>query len=136
MKFFFFIILFIPYSISSYWEDMSVSYSTTPKYAKGYFVHLCNCMSLKDGTVYDKSFIFENEHLLTLTPEDVVCYFNLKVFGTPNPSEDSCPKFGRSSSLCFYKKAISFFTPNKLLGWNVQIMNGDSYEISNCKWSY
>ena len=104
---------------------MTISYSTTPKFAKSYFVHLCNCMGLKDGRVYDKNFIFENEHLLTLTPEDVVCYFNLKVFGTPNPSEDSCPKFGRSSSLCFYKKAISFFMPNKLLGWNVQIMSGN-----------
>ena len=104
---------------------MTISYSTTPKFAKSYFVHLCNCMGLKDGRVYDKNFIFENEHLLTLTPEDVVCYFNLKVFGTPNPAEDSCPKLGRSSSLCFYKKAISFFMPNKLLGWNVQIMSGN-----------
>ena len=71
---------------------MSVSYSTIPKYAKGYFAHLCNCMGLKDGTVYDKSFIFENEHLLTLTPEDVVSYFNLKVYGTPNPDKEASPR--------------------------------------------
>ena len=73
-------------------------------------------MALKDGTVYDKSFIFENEHLLTLTPEDIVSYFNLKVYGTPNPDEEACPRYGRSSSLCFYKKSISYFMPNKLLG--------------------
>lgn len=82
-------------------------------------------MGLKDGTVYDKHFIFEKEHLLTLTPEDVVSYFNLKVFGTTDPDEDACPKLGRSSSLCFYKKAISYFMPNKLLGWNVETMSGN-----------
>ena len=34
-------------------------------------------------------------------------------------------KLGRSSSLYFYKKAISYFMPNKLLGWNVQTMSGN-----------
>ena len=82
-------------------------------------------MGLKDGTVYNKFFIFENEHLLTLTPEDVVCYFNLKIYGTPHPDKEVCPRYGRSSSLCFYKKAISYFMPNKLLGWDMQIMSGN-----------
>ncbi len=62
----------------------------TPKYVRSYFVHLCHCKGLKDGRVYDKHFVFEKEHLLTLTPEDFVSYFNLKVFGTTNPDEDVC----------------------------------------------
>ena len=97
-----------------------MSYSTTPKYAQGYFAHLRACLGLKDGFVYPKNISFESEHILTLTPEDIVSYFNLKVFGTTDPDEDCTPKLGRSSSLLYYKKAISFFMPNKLLGWNVQ----------------
>ena len=85
-------------------------------------------MGPKDGRVYDKNVIFENEHLRTLTPEDVFSYFNLEVFGTPDSTKDACPKSGRSSSLRFLKKKISFFMPNKLLGWNVQIMSGNPME--------
>ena len=68
---------------------------------------------------------FSKDHLLTLTPEDIVCYFNIKVFGTMQPDEDTLPKFGRSTSLCFYKKSLSYFMPNKLLGWNVDTMSGN-----------
>ena len=60
-----------------------------------------------------------------MIPEDIFSHFKLKVFGTPDSTKDACPTFGRSSLLCFYKKAISFFMPNKLLGWNVQIMSRD-----------
>ena len=110
---------------------MVVSYSTTPKYARRYFTHLCACMGLKDGTVYPKqTTFFETDQILTLTPEDIVCYFNLKVFGTTDPDEDSTPKLGRSSSLLFYKKAISYFMPNKLLGWNVQSSSGNPVKSS------
>ena len=34
-----------------------------------------------------------------------------------------CPTFGRSSLLCFYKRGIIFFIPNKLSGRNVQIIS-------------
>ena len=104
---------------------MIISYSTTPKYAQGYFTHLRACMGLKDGTVYPKKISFDPEHILTLTPEDIVSYFHLKVFGTTDPDEDSTPKLRRSSSLVYYKKAISFFMPNKLLGWNVTTNSGN-----------
>jgi len=113
---------------------MIVSYSTTPQHAKGYFIHLHSCMSLKDGMNYDKSFCFESDHILTLRPEDIVSYFNLKVFGTTAPDDNATPKLGRSSSLLFYKKAISYFMPNKLLGWNVQSETGNptkSVQVNN-----
>ena len=79
-------------------------------------------MGLKDGIVYEKNYIFSKEHLLTFTPEDIVRYFNLKVFGMTQPDKDALPKFRRSTSLCFYKKALSYFMPIKLLGWNVDLM--------------
>ena len=62
-------------------------------------------MGLQDGTVYPKqTTFFETDHILTLTTEDIVCYFNLKVFETTDPDKDSTPKLGRSLSLLFYKK--------------------------------
>ena len=82
-------------------------------------------MGHKDDMVFDEHFVSEKEHLLTFTPEDVVSYFILKVCGTPDPAKGASPKLEGSSSMCFYKKAISYFTPNKLLGWNVQHMSGN-----------
>ena len=82
-------------------------------------------MGLKDGMVYEKIYIFYKELLLTLTPEDIVYYFNLKVFGTTQSGKDALPKFGHPTSVCSYKKALSYFMPNKLLGWNIQSMSGN-----------
>ena len=42
----------------------------------------------------------------------------LKVYGNPDPGIDDNPTEGRSTSLEFYKKALSFFMPNKLMPWN------------------
>ena len=114
--------------------DESISYATTPKNAKVYYSHLCQCMSLKDGVLYGKDHVFEKEHLLSLTPKDICAYFNLKAFGTSHPSDDCTSKLGRSSSLMFYKKAISYFMPHKLMGWNIQSMTGNptkSIDVNN-----
>ena len=86
-------------------------------------------MSLKDGTVYDKSFIFDNEHLLTLTPEDVVAYFNLKVYGTPDPDEEACPRYGRSSSLCL-QEGYQLLYAEQVVGVERADHERQSYEIS------
>ena len=106
-------------------EDQTISYDKTPKSAKCYYTHLCQCMALKDGVFYDKNSMFEINHLLTLTPRDICYYFNLKVFGCVVPDEEATSKLGRSSSLMFYKKAISYFMPNKLIGWNVEAKSGN-----------
>ena len=106
-------------------EDETVSLTKTPKSAKSYFTHLCQCFSLKDGEHYGKDHVFTKTHLLLLTPRDICKYFNLKVFGSVNPEEDATSKLGRSSSLMFYKKAISYFMPNKLIGWNVETKTGN-----------
>ena len=104
--------------------ERTISLATTQKYAKSYFVNLCQCMSLKDGILYPKHYIFQKSHLLTLTPKDIVCYFNIKAYGTMDPDDDATPKLGRSSSLMFYKKAISYFMPHKLIGWNIEAGTG------------
>ena len=114
--------------------DETISYKNTPKSAQKYFSYLCQCFSLKDGVLYDKRHEFEKIHLLTLQPRDVCAYFNLKAFGTVNPDADTTPKQGRSSSLMFYKKAISYFMPNKLISWQIESGIGNptkSIEVNN-----
>ena len=90
-------------------DDGVVSLERTPKSARTYFTHLCQCMSLKDGVIYSKHHTFEKTHLLTLTPRDICKYFNLKVFGCVDPDESATSKLGRSSSLMFYKKIHQLF---------------------------
>jgi hypothetical protein len=41
-----------------------------------------------------------------------------KVYGIPNPGENDKPKHGHSSSLEYYKKAISAYMPNKHIPWD------------------
>lgn len=102
-----------------------VSYETTPKNVRRYWSTLLSLMSLKDGVMYDRDHVFTDEHLLTLTPDDVVEFFNLKVYGTPHPDVDATPKLGRSTSLESYKKHISYFMPNRLICWDVQNNRGN-----------
>lgn len=103
----------------------TVSYATTPKFAKSYWNTLLQLMSLKDGVCYPKDHIFTRSELLQLTPTDVCEFFCLKVYGTTNPDADAKPQYGRSTSLEAYKKNISYYMPNKLVGWNVQLMTGN-----------
>jgi hypothetical protein len=43
---------------------------------------------------------------------------NMKAFGTPFPPPDANPTGCRSSTILFWKKAISFFIPNKHHPWD------------------
>jgi hypothetical protein len=43
----------------------------------------------------------------------------VKAHGTPEPGPDDNPTEARSSSLEFWKKAISSFMLNRLMAWNV-----------------
>ena len=42
---------------------------------------------------------------------------NLKAFGVEDPPMDANPTLARGNSLAFWKKAISFFMPNRLMVW-------------------
>ena len=75
-----------------------------------------------DGATYPKGSVISSEQLQRVTPKDLMRYFNKITFDSEDPGEDASPTV-RSSSLEFYKKALSFYMPNRLMVWN---------EISNC----
>ncbi len=79
---------------------------------------LVHFMSYVSGHAYDKDYEFSQEELGALNPLDVKKYMCMKAYGTAEPNRDDHPLFARSSTLMFWKKAISFYMPNKLMAWN------------------
>ena len=82
-------------------------------------------MNYTFGTNHPREYKFSQEELLQLKPEHIYAYMAMQVYGTPNPTDDDNPTLGRSSSLEYCKKAISFFMPNRLAGWNVESQTGN-----------
>ena len=74
-------------------------------------------MSHIDGIDYDTDHEHSRERLGSLTPEDLLLWFNHKCFGSSTPDENALPVV-RSSSIEFWKKALSAFMPNRLMSWN------------------
>jgi hypothetical protein len=74
---------------------------------------------------YAQDHAFSTDELAVLTPEHVYRWMCTKAFGVPDPTAEDNPIHGRASSLSYYKKAISYFMPNKLMPWNAITKEGN-----------
>lgn len=76
-------------------------------------------MSFLDDCEYDNDHQFTQERLGEIKADDVMMWFNKIVFGTeaPERGHDMRPLL-RRNTIEYYKKAISFYMPNRLMGWN------------------
>ena len=104
--------------------------------ASTYFPYLCRLMSFHHGTEYDPKTqpMFEPDVLGTLTPTVILRWMHVMVYGVPDPPPGARSTHGRSSSIEFAKKAVSFFMPNRLMGWNSLRNEGNptrSLEVNN-----
>ena len=91
-------------------------------------------MSFLDGTQYERDHEFTQERLLQLTPCDIEQWMKKKAYGTPDPGNDATPTEAQSSSLLYWKKALSSYMPNRLMTWNVATQQGNpmkSAEVNN-----
>lgn len=79
---------------------------------------LLQFMKFRDGVDYDNGHHFTNAELGTIVPVEIVRWMCVKVYGMPDPGAHDNPTEGRSSSLEYFKKALSYFMPNKLMTWN------------------
>ena len=86
---------------------------------------LIKLMSFVHNAEYDKHHVFSQDELASLTPVDVQRWMCLQAYGTPDPLPDANPYEARSSSLEYWKKAISSFIPNRLMVWNAVIGQGN-----------
>eukprot|EP00957_Ditylum_brightwellii_P065630 4977546-Ditylum_brightwellii.AAC.1 len=67
---------------------------------------------------YPENHEFSMHDLESLTQHDIYWWMAFKVHGTDDPTPDNNPTEGRSSSLKYYKKAISYYMPNRRMQWN------------------
>jgi hypothetical protein len=80
---------------------------------------LARMMSYLDGVEYPwKTTVFSEARLLQITPEHVLRWLNFKTFGIPNPLPDMLPCNARSSSILYYKKAVSSFMVHHGYPWH------------------
>lgn len=109
---------------------------STPAIYKKYLIRL---MSFLDNEEYAADHQFTNERLGQLTPADLMRWFNMETFGQENPpvGHDLNP-IVRSSSIEMWKKAISFYMPNRMTPWNQLSQQGNptrSFEVNQlCKY--
>ena len=95
---------------------------------------LIQLMSLLDGTQYEHDHEFTQERLLQLKPHDIERWMKKNAYGTPDAGNDATPMEARSSSLLYWKKALSSYMPNRLMTWNVTTQQGNptkSTEVNN-----
>ena len=81
---------------------------------------LVKLMSHLDGIEYDNDHEFSLDQLGELTADSVMMkWFNTIVLGLESPpfGHDIRPQL-RSSTIEYYKKAISHYMPNRLMTWN------------------
>jgi hypothetical protein len=101
---------------------------------KLYKPSLDHLMSFIVGRPFARNYIYSDDELNAITPAHVLQWMNFRTFGTINPAVDANPISARSSSLQYWKKAISFFHPNRLMVWSAGRNEGNptrSVEINN-----
>jgi hypothetical protein len=87
---------------------------------------LIGLVSFLDGQAYHKGTVFPQERLGAITAEDILTSMNFKAFGsTPHPQPDANPAKCCFSSLLFWKKALTFYMPNKHHAWDSLLSRGN-----------
>ena len=71
-------------------------------------------MEFRDSEHYEDDRVFLPDELAQVTAHDVLDWLNFRAFGTTEPTDDDRPMNCRSSSLFYWKKALSHFMPNKM----------------------
>ena len=91
-----------------------------PDALKGYKAVLREFMAFyhQRANPYPKDREFTDDELAPIRPDDIYKWMCKKVYHKEEPGPEDRPIFGRSDSLKFYKKAISYFMPNRLMTWN------------------
>jgi hypothetical protein len=82
---------------------------------------------LEAGNDYSIEREYTDDEKRQVTPEELVRWLNLQTFGVPNPGPDdeSIRPLVRANTLAFWKKAISFYMPNRLHGWRSGSKDGN-----------
>ena len=77
------------------------------------------------NALYSIHTVFSSEELSSIKPQEIVAWMKLTPFGHSDAGDDDVPTCGRSNTLAFHRKALSYFMPNKHLGWNTVSLSGN-----------
>ena len=95
---------------------------TTNSAYQGYMVQF---MSFLHFTQYDSESTFTMELLAEIAPPDIARWMCLKCFGMEAPGPEDRPKHLRGSTLEVYKKALSWYMPNRIATWDAIHQSGN-----------
>ena len=93
-------------------------------YAK-YRPYLLSLMRYLHETDYDDDYQFTQAQLASVTADDFMRYVKFRVYGDENAPEDANPVGARAHSIQMWKKAISYFMPNRNHPWNEISLTGN-----------
>ena len=83
-------------------------------------------MNLVRGTDHPKTYEYSDEELYTLRPEEIARFFGIIAYGNEHPNlQTDNPTNGRSSTLEYAKKSISYYMPNRNMVWNDRTKEGN-----------
>ena len=76
-------------------------------------------MAFVHGRAFPADHVFTREEKLAVTPEKIVQYLKIQVYGTADARPDIDPPLHhRSNTILYWKKAWSYFMINKGMAWN------------------
>ena len=78
---------------------------------------LLRLMGYLDNVEHAKGTVIPRARMILLTPKCLMRFFNNEVYGTEDPPDDAKPLI-RSTSVEFWKKALSYFMINRIIPWN------------------
>ena len=84
-----------------------------------YYRVLQRFMRWRDNVDYPPTKVFTQEELLTITPQELKRWIIISVYGKEDPTPEDNPTLARSGTVLTWKKAISYWMPNKGSGWLV-----------------
>jgi hypothetical protein len=93
--------------------------------AASYQSCIVQLVSYLDRVEYGRDTVFPPERLASITGEEVLRWMNVCCFDNPTPPTDANPVNCCSSTLVYWKKAVSSFMPNRNIRWNELTLTGN-----------
>ena len=81
---------------------------------------------LEAGHHYESDRVYTDAEKRQVNPEEMMRWLNNRAFGVPVRDPDVFIKpLVRANTVAFWKKAISFYMPNRLHGWQTGSNSGN-----------
>ena len=104
-----------------------MSLDAASKKNKVYHRYIVSLMSHIDNIIYPKGQLFTTRQLMKVVPDDVVSWMLEKTLGIRSMDDfvEGMEFNRRSSSIEVMKKAVSWYMPDRVTGWNTSMGSGN-----------